>query len=197
MHNNVSNNIVERCNEQIQLLAIHFFSTTDSGVDHHHSVRCTVTVYRLHIWIHCHGHNSIRYSDVYQQARTLAKSPCLPRQLRNDVLDLRWSAPLLLRRILRGAVSLTLRTQIWRPESKEQTFRKFYMKTKLQSNQQAMVASYNHWCWASYTNCTSSKTYYITEQICMRLNVCYRLEWHIMLQIHLCVACTQPSWRRR
>jgi len=166
-------------------------------VDHHHSVRCTVTVYRLHIRIHCHGNNSIRYSDEYQQTRSLAMSLYLPRQLRNDILDLRGVAPLLLRRILRGAVSLTLRTQIWRPESKEQTFRKFYMKTKLQSNQQAMVASYNHWCWASYTNCTSSKTYYITEQICMRLNVCYRLEWHIMLQIHLCVACTQPSWRRR
>jgi hypothetical protein len=36
----------------------------------------------------------------------------LPRQLRNDILDLRGVAPLLLRRILRGAVSLTLRTQI-------------------------------------------------------------------------------------
>jgi len=116
MHNNISNNIVERCNEQIQLLAIHFFATTDSGVDHHHSVRCTVTVCRLHISIHCHGHNSIRYSDVYQQARSLAKSPYLPRQLRNDILDLRGGAPLLLRRILRGAVSLTLRTQIGRPE---------------------------------------------------------------------------------
>jgi len=114
MHNNISNYIVERCNEQIQLLATHFlFATTDSGVDHHHSVRCTVTVYRVHIWIHCHGNNSIRYSDEYQQARSLAMSTYLPRQLRNDILDLRGGGtPLLLRRILRGAVSLTLRTKI-------------------------------------------------------------------------------------
>ena len=93
-----------------------FFSTTDSGVDHHHSVRCTVTVYRLHIRIHCHGNNSIRYSGEYQQASSLARSPYLPRQIRNDILDLRGGAPLLLRRILRGAVSLTLRTQTGRPE---------------------------------------------------------------------------------
>ena len=85
MHNNISNYIVERCNEQIQLLAI---------------------------WIHCHGNNSIRYSDEYQQARSLAMSPYLPRQLRNDILDLHGGAPLHLRRILRGAVSLTLRTKI-------------------------------------------------------------------------------------
>jgi len=39
-------------------------------------------------------------------------SPYLPRQLRNDILDLRLGAPLLSRRILRGAVSLTLRSQI-------------------------------------------------------------------------------------
>ena len=52
-------------------------------------------------------------------------------------------APLLSRRILRVAVSLTLRTQIGRPETKEQTFRKFNMKTKPQSNQEAMVASYH------------------------------------------------------
>jgi len=172
-----------------------FFGHNWFGVDHHHSVRCTVTVYRLHIWIHCHGNNSIRYSDECQQARSLAMSLYLPRQLRNDILDLRGGAPLLSRRILRGAVSLTLRTKIWRPETKEQTFRKFNMKTKSQSNQQAMVASYNHRCWASYTNCTSSNKYYITEY--MRTNVCYRLEWHIMFQIHLWVACIQPSWRRR
>ena len=43
-------------------------------------------------------------------------SPDLRRQLRNDILDLRGGAPLHLRRILRGAVSLTLRTQIGRPE---------------------------------------------------------------------------------
>ena len=72
------------------------FATTDSGVDHHHSVRCTVTVYPLHIWIHCHGNNSIRYSDEYQQARSLAMSPYLHRQLRNDILHLRGGAPLLL-----------------------------------------------------------------------------------------------------
>jgi len=154
-------------------------------------------VYRLHIWIHCHGNNSIRYSDECQQARSLTMSPYLPRQLRNDILDLRGGAPLLSRRILRGAVSLTLWTKIWRPETKEQTFRKFNMKTKSQSSQQAKVASYNHRCWASYTNCTSSNKYYITEQICMRMNVCYRLEWHIMHHIHLWVACIQPSWRRR
>ena len=52
-------------------------------------------------------------------------------------------APLLSRRILRVAVSLTLRTQIGRPETKEQTFRKMNMKTKPQSNQEAMVASYH------------------------------------------------------
>ena len=92
------------------------FATTDSGVDHHHSVRCTVTVYQLHIWIHCHGNNSIHYSDKYQQARSLAMSPYLHRQVRNDTIDLRGGAPLLLRRIHRGAVSLTLRTQIGRPE---------------------------------------------------------------------------------
>ena len=92
------------------------FATTDSGVNHHHSVRCTVTVYRLHIRIHCHGNNSIRYCDDYQQARSLARSPYLPRQIRDDLLDLRGGALLLLRRILRGAVSLTLRTQIGRPE---------------------------------------------------------------------------------
>ena len=44
--------------------------------------------------------------------RSLAMSPYLPRQLRNDIIDLRGGAPLLLRRILRGAVSLTLRTKI-------------------------------------------------------------------------------------
>ena len=92
------------------------FATTDSGVDHHHSVRCTVTVYRLHISIHCHRNNSIRYSDEYQQVRSLARSPYLPRQIRNDILDLRGGALLVLRRILRGVVSLTLRTQIGRPE---------------------------------------------------------------------------------
>jgi len=43
-------------------------------------------------------------------------SPDLPRQLRNDILDLRGGAPLHLRRILRGAVSLTIRTQMGRPE---------------------------------------------------------------------------------
>ena len=113
MHYNRSKYIVERCNEQIQLLAAHFFfATSDSGVDHHHSVRCTVTVYRLHIWIHCHGNNSVRYSDEYQQARSFAMSPYVPRQLRNAVLDLRRGAPLLLRRILRGAVSLTLRSKM-------------------------------------------------------------------------------------
>ena len=68
---------------------IFMFATTDSGVDHLHSDRCTVTVYRLHIWIHCHGHNSMRYSDAYQQARSLARSPYLPRQIRNDILELR------------------------------------------------------------------------------------------------------------
>ena len=52
-------------------------------------------------------------------------------------------APLLSRRILRVVVSLTLRTQIGRPETKEQTFRKFNMKTKPQSVQEAMVASYH------------------------------------------------------
>ena len=48
MHNNTCNYIVERSNEQIQLLATYFviFATNDSGVDHHNSVRCTVTVYR-------------------------------------------------------------------------------------------------------------------------------------------------------
>ena len=102
------------------------FATNDSGVDHHHSVRCTVTVYRLHIWIHCHGNNSIRYGDEYQQARYLAMSPYLHRQLRNDILDLRGGAPLLLRRILRGAVSLTLRNQIGTPEG-AQLFGNDYM----------------------------------------------------------------------
>ena len=38
------------------------------------------------------------------------------------------------RRVLRGVVSLTIRTHIGRPETKEQTFRKFNMKTKPQSN---------------------------------------------------------------
>ena len=52
-------------------------------------------------------------------------------------------APLLSRRILRVAVSLTLRTQIGRPETKQQTYRKLNMKTKPQSNQEAMVASYH------------------------------------------------------
>jgi hypothetical protein len=62
----------------------HFFlATTDSGVEHHHSVRCTVTVYRLHIWIHCHGINSIRYSDEIQQARYWAMSRELCRQIGN------------------------------------------------------------------------------------------------------------------
>jgi len=42
----------------------------------------------------------------------MAMSPYLLRQLRNDILDLRGCAPLLLRRILKGAVSLTLRTKI-------------------------------------------------------------------------------------
>ena len=46
---------------------LYIFGTTDSGVDHHHSVRCTVTVYRLPIWIHCHGNNlwpcHERYAD--------------------------------------------------------------------------------------------------------------------------------------
>ena len=79
-------------------------------------VRCTVTVFRLHIRIHCHRNTSIRYSDEYQQARSLARSPYQPRQIRNDILDLRGGALLLLRRVLRGAVSLTLRTQIGRPE---------------------------------------------------------------------------------
>ena len=38
---------MERCNEQIQLLATHclFFSTTDSGFDHHHSVMCTDCIF--------------------------------------------------------------------------------------------------------------------------------------------------------
>jgi len=40
----------------------------------------------------------------------------LPRQIRNDIVDLRGGALLLLRRILREAVSLTLRTQIGRPD---------------------------------------------------------------------------------
>ena len=52
-------------------------------------------------------------------------------------------APLLSRRILRVAVSLTLRNLIGRPKTKEQTFRKFNKKTKPQSNQQAKVASYH------------------------------------------------------
>ena len=39
-------------------------------------------------------------------------------------------APLLSRRILRVAVSFTLRTQIGRPETKEQIYRKLNMKTK-------------------------------------------------------------------
>ena len=52
-------------------------------------------------------------------------------------------AQLLSRRILRVAESLTLRNLIGRPETKEQTFRKFNMKTKPQSNQQAKVASYH------------------------------------------------------
>ena len=54
---------------------IFYFCTTESGVYHHHRVRCTVTVYRLHIRIHCRGNNSIRYSDEYEQARSLARSP--------------------------------------------------------------------------------------------------------------------------
>jgi len=53
-------------------------------------------------------------------------SPDLPRQLRNDILDLRGVAPLLLRRILRGAVSLTHRTQIGRPEG-AQLFGNYYI----------------------------------------------------------------------
>ena len=37
------------------------------------------------------------------------------------------------RRVLRGIVSLTLRIQIGRPETKEQTFRNFNMQTKPQA----------------------------------------------------------------
>ena len=37
------------------------------------------------------------------------------------------------RRVLRGIVSLTLRIQIGRPETKEQTFRNFNMQTKTQA----------------------------------------------------------------
>jgi len=47
MHNNISNYIVERCNEQKQLLATHFFifATTDSGFDHHHRLTCTGCIF--------------------------------------------------------------------------------------------------------------------------------------------------------
>ena len=45
-----------------------------------------------------------------------------------------YTRPLLSRRILRGVVSLTLRTQRGRSGTKEQTFRKFNMRTKPQSN---------------------------------------------------------------
>ena len=83
-------------------------------------------MYRLRIRIYCHGNNSIRYSDEYQQARSLARSPYLPRQIGNDILDLRGGALLLLRRILRGAVSLTPGTQIGRPEG-AQLFGNDYM----------------------------------------------------------------------
>ena len=38
------------------------------------------------------------------------------------------------RRVLRGIVSLTLRIQIGKPETKEQTFRNFNMQTKTQAN---------------------------------------------------------------
>ena len=88
------------------------FATTDSGVDHDHRVRCTVTVFRLHIRIHCHGNNSIRYSDEYQQGQVFGQVTYLHRQIRNDILDLRGGVLLLLRRILRGAASLTLRIRL-------------------------------------------------------------------------------------
>ena len=40
-------------------------------------------------------------------------------------------APILSRRVLRCVVSLTIRTQIGRPETKEQIFRKFRMKNQI------------------------------------------------------------------
>ena len=45
-----------------------------------------------------------------------------------------YTRPLLSRRILRGAVTLTLRTQMGGPETKEQTCRKINRKTKPHSN---------------------------------------------------------------
>ena len=47
---------------------------------------------------------------------------------------LAWGAPLLSRRVLRVFFSFTLRNQIRRPETKQQTFGNFSMKTKPQSN---------------------------------------------------------------
>ena len=66
-------------------------------------------------------------------------------------------APLLSRRILRVVVLLTLRTQIGRTETKEQTFRKFKMNTKPQSNQDAMFASY-HRCVTLVDNDSRQRT---------------------------------------
>ena len=39
--------------------------------------------------------------------------------------------------------------------------------------------------------------YIVSYRIVLYCIVLYRMEWHIMLQIHLCAACIQPSWRRR
>ena len=94
---------------------------------------------RLHMLIHCHGNNSTRYSDQCQQARSLnyANKHVTPKARHNITMmakgrkqklfqttqtamilytRLVWGATLLSRRILRGVVSLTLRTQIGRPE---------------------------------------------------------------------------------
>ena len=84
----------------------------------------------------CHG----RYADkqVMPNARHSSdgEEPYVKQKLfqTTQTTTKLYTRPLLSRRILRGAVTLTTRSQMGRPETKEQTCRKFNKKTKPHSN---------------------------------------------------------------
>ena len=99
----------------------------------------------------CHEHYSdkqvslkARHSSHGEVPYEKKNNSCskLHRQLRDDMLDLRGMHHFS-HRVLRGVVSLALRTQAGRHETKEQIFRKFNMNKKPQCKLQAMVASYH------------------------------------------------------